>query len=64
MREEEVAAKSRNMQVTILQWQWDGNISAELLREQKIEEHVFTDWDRRNDNNRPSLTSDAVAEER
>jgi len=22
MREEEVAAKSRNIQVTILQWQW------------------------------------------
>ena len=40
-----------------------GVISAELVRGQKIEEHV-TDLDLRNDENRPSLTSGAVAEER
>ena len=41
-----------------------GDISAELLRGQKIEEHVVTDLDLRNDANRTSLTSGAVAEER
>ena len=40
-----------------------GDISAELVRGQKIEEHV-TDLDLRNDENRPSLTSSAAAEER
>ena len=41
-----------------------GDISAEAVRGQKIEEHVVTDFDVRNDENRPSLTSSAVAEER
>jgi len=33
-------------------------------KRQKIEEHVVTDLDLRNDENRPSLTSRAAAEER
>jgi len=41
-----------------------GDISAEPARGQKIEEHVLTDLDLRNDDNRPSLTSGAAAEER
>ena len=41
-----------------------GGISAEPVRRQKIQEHVVTDLDLRNDENRPSLTSGAVAEER
>ena len=41
-----------------------GDISAEPVRRQKIEEHVVTDLDLRNDENRPSLTSGAAAEER
>jgi len=41
-----------------------GHISAELLSGQKIEEHVVTDLDLRNDENTPSLISSAVAEER
>jgi len=34
-----------------------GDISAELVRGQKIEEHVFIDVDLRNDENRHSLIS-------
>jgi len=41
-----------------------GDISAEPARGQKIEEQVVTDIDAHNDENRPSLTSSAVAEER
>jgi len=41
-----------------------GDISAEPVRGHKIEEHVVTDLDVHNDENRPSLTSSAVAEER
>jgi len=41
-----------------------GDISAEPVRGQKIEEHVATDLDLRNDENRLSLTSGAAAEER
>jgi len=41
-----------------------GEISAEPVRGQNIEEHVVTDLDLRNDENRPSLTSGAVAEKR
>ena len=41
-----------------------GDISAELVRGQKIEKHVVTALDLRNDENRPSSTSSAVAEER
>jgi len=41
-----------------------GDISAEPVRGQKIEEHLVTDLDPRNDENRPSLTSGAAAEER
>jgi len=41
-----------------------GEISAEPVRGQKIEEHVVTDLDLRNDENRPSLTNGAVTEER
>ena len=62
MREEEIAAKSRNIQVTSLQRQSSGAISAELLRRQKIEEHAAPDLDLRNDENRRSLASSAVAE--
>jgi len=40
-----------------------GDISAEPVSLQKIEEHVVTDLDLRNDENRPSTTSSAVAEE-
>jgi len=39
------------------------DISAELVRGQKIEETVVTDLDLRNDENRSHLTSSAVAEE-
>ena len=39
------------------------DFSADSVRGQKIEEHVATDVDPRNDENRPSLTSSAVAEE-
>jgi len=41
-----------------------GDISAKPVRGQKIEEHVVTDLDLRNDENGPSLTRGAVAEER
>ena len=41
-----------------------GDISAEPVRGQKIEEHVGIDFDVRHDENRPSLTSGALAEER
>ena len=41
-----------------------GDISAEPVKGQKIEEHVVTDIDVRNDDNRPSLTSGVAAEER
>jgi len=41
-----------------------GDISREPIRGQKIEEHVVTDLDVRNDDNRPSLTSGAAPEER
>ena len=40
------------------------DISAEFVRGQKIEEHVVADLDLHNDENRPSLASSAVAEER
>ena len=43
---------------------FSGDISAESAREQKIEEQVVTDLDAHNDENRPNLTSSAVAEER
>jgi len=39
-----------------------GDISAEPVRRQKLEEHVAIDLDLRNDENRPSASS-AVAEE-
>ena len=39
-----------------------GDISAEPVRGQKFEEHVVTDLNLRNDENRPSLTSCAAAE--
>ena len=41
-----------------------GDISAEPVRGQKIEEHVVTDLYLRNNENRPSLTSSAAAEKR
>jgi len=41
-----------------------GDISAEPVTGQNIEEHVATDLDLRIDKNRPSLTSSVVAEER
>jgi len=44
--------------------QSSGDISAEPVSRQKIEEHFVTDLDQRNDENRPSSTSSAVAEER
>ena len=40
-----------------------GDISAEPERRQKTEEHVGTDLDVRNNENRSSLTSGAEAEE-
>jgi len=40
-----------------------GDISAEPVKDQKIEEHVVAKLDLRNDENRPSLTSGAVTEE-
>jgi len=43
---------------------FSGDISAESARGQKIEEQVVTDLDAHNDENRPNLTSSAVAEER
>ena len=64
---EEVAAKSRNIQVSILQWQWRQrrHFCGTCTRtEHKIEQHVVTDLGLRDDENRPSLTSSAVAEER
>jgi len=39
---------------------FSGDISSEPVNGQKIEEHVGIDLDLRNDENRPSLTSDAV----
>jgi len=39
------------------------DISVEPVRGQKIEEHVVTDLDLRNDENTPIVTSRAVAEE-
>ena len=41
-----------------------GDIYAEPVSGQKIEEHVVIDLDLHNDENRPSSTSSAVAEER
>jgi len=41
-----------------------GDISAEPVNGQKIEEHVVTGLDLSSDENRPSLTSGAVAEKR
>jgi len=41
-----------------------GDISAEPVKGQKIEEHVVTGLDLSSDENRPSLTSGAVAEKR
>ena len=39
-----------------------GDISAERVRGQKIEEHVVTNLDVRDDNNRPNLNSGAAEE--
>jgi len=64
MRQEEAADKSRNIQVTILQWQWSpAEISAEPVKGQKIEEYLVADLGLCNNENRPSLTSCALAEE-
>jgi len=41
-----------------------GEISAEAVRGQKIEKHVVTDLDLRNDDNGHSLTNGAAAEDR
>ena len=41
-----------------------GDFSAEAARGQKIEEQVVADLDQRSDENTPSLTRGAVAEER
>ena len=46
MKEEEVAAKSRNIQASLKS---NGDISVEPVRGQKIEEHLVTDLDLRND---------------
>ena len=64
--EEEIASQvkkhwSDNFTVEV---QSSGDISAEPVSRQKIEEHFVTDLDQRNDENRPSSTSSAVAEER
>jgi len=62
MREEEVTAKSRNIQVTV-PIKSSAGISADPVRGEKTEEHVVTDLDLRNDEHGP-LTSNAAAEER
>jgi len=41
---------------------FSGDISAEPARGRKIEKHIATNLDLRNDDNRPVLTSGAVAE--
>jgi len=41
-----------------------GDISAEPVRGQKVDEHVVTDLDLPTDENRPILTNSSVAEER
>jgi len=65
MREEEVAGKSGNIQATIYTAVMSSrDISAGPVRGQKNEEHGVTDLDLRNDENKPSLTSGAVAEKR
>ena len=71
MREEEVAVKSRNIQVTILQWYWSPGetFPAEREKVQQIEEHVFIDVDLRNEENRIDLlvvseTSRCIIEKR
>jgi len=62
MKEEEVAAKWRNIEMTILQRQWSPTeTSAEPARGQKIEKHVVTDLYLPNDENRPSSTINVVA---
>jgi len=63
MREQEVAAKNHSSDYFTVAVKSRGDISAEPVRGQKIEEHVVTDLDLRNDENRPGLTSSAAAEE-
>jgi len=65
MREKEVAAKSRNIQVyfTVVVKSSEDTL-AQPVSGQKIEEHVVTDLDLRKVENRPSSTSSALAEER
>jgi len=43
---------------------FSGDTSGEPVKGQKVEEHVVTDLDLRNNENRPRLTSSAVAVER
>jgi len=67
MREEEVADKSGNIQATIYsgsEVQRRHFYGTCNVRGQKVEEHAATDLDLRNDENRPSLTSGAEAEDR
>jgi len=66
MREEEVASqvKKHSSEYFTAAVKSSGGISAEPARRQKVEVHVVTILDLRIDENRPSLTSGAVAEER
>jgi len=50
--------------VFIVPVKFSGDISAEPVRGKKVEERVVTDLDLHNDDDRRSLTSGAVAEER
>jgi len=64
IREEEVASqvKKPSSDYFTVAVKSRRDISAEPTSGQKIEEHVVTDLDLRNDENRPSSTSSAVTE--
>jgi len=59
MGEKKVAAKSRNIQATILQWQWNPveTFLRNLEEDRKSKNMLLQVLDVRNDDNRPSLTS-------
>jgi len=66
MGEKKVAAKSRNIQATILQWQWNPveTFLRNLEEDRKSKNMLLQVLDVRNDDNRPSLTSSAAADYR
>jgi len=57
MREEEVATKSRNIHVTILQWQWS---PAKTFLRNLEEDKKSIDLDLHNDENRPTVVYTVV----